>query len=249
MAGVAALDFNLTQRALTVTHVPGVLPQLIEALESLGLGAAIRAESVPARTAAGQATNWWPLAFSGVAALLAELVYWLNGGNHWVVIALSIVAIATGGLTTYRKGWIALRNRNLNMNALMSIAVTGAMAIGHWPEAAMVMVLFALAEVIEARSLDRARHAIRGLLDLAPNARPRGNRTGAGPRSMPGPCRSEAVYASNQASVLRSTARSWRVARRSIRRRSRVRACRSRRRRVTPSSPAPSTKAARSNTR
>ena len=58
------------------------------------------------------------------------------------------------------------------MNALMSIAVTGAMLIGHWPEAAMVMVLFALAEVIEAKSLDRARNAIRGLLDLTPN-RPR----------------------------------------------------------------------------
>ena len=54
------------------------------------------------------------------------------------------------------------------MNALMSIAVTGAMAIGQWPEAAMVMVLFALAEVIEARSLDRARNAIRGLMELAP---------------------------------------------------------------------------------
>lgn len=54
------------------------------------------------------------------------------------------------------------------MNALMSIAVTGAMLIGHWPEAAMVMALFTLAEVIEARSLDRARNAIRGLLDLAP---------------------------------------------------------------------------------
>lgn len=54
------------------------------------------------------------------------------------------------------------------MNALMSIAVTGAMLIGHWPEAAMVMVLFALAEVIEAKSLNRARNAIRSLLDLAP---------------------------------------------------------------------------------
>ena len=42
------------------------------------------------------------------------------------------------------------------------------MAIGHWPEAAMVMVLFTLAEVIEARSLDRARNAIRGLLELTP---------------------------------------------------------------------------------
>jgi Cd2+/Zn2+-exporting ATPase len=50
----------------------------------------------------------------------------------------------------------------------MSIAVTGAMAIGSWPEAAMVMFLFTLAEVIEAKSLDRARNAIRGLLDLTP---------------------------------------------------------------------------------
>ncbi|MBC9756070.1 cation-transporting P-type ATPase, partial [Klebsiella pneumoniae] len=90
------------------------------------------------------------------------------GGNHWVVVILALAAILTGGLSTYKKGWIALKNRNLNMNALMSIAVTGAMVIGHWPEAAMVMVLFALAEVIEARSLDRARDAIRGLMDLAP---------------------------------------------------------------------------------
>jgi Cd2+/Zn2+-exporting ATPase len=63
---------------------------------------------------------------------------------------------------------VAVRNRDLNMNALMSIAVTGAMLIGEWPEAAMVMVLFALAEVIEAKSLDRARRAIGGLLALAP---------------------------------------------------------------------------------
>src|SRR5690606_13706153 len=76
--------------------------------------------------------------------------------------------IITGGLPTYKKGLIALKNLNLNINALMSIAVTGAMLIGHWPEAAMVMFLFALAEVIEARSLDRARNAIRGLMDLAP---------------------------------------------------------------------------------
>ncbi|MBM3006639.1 cation-transporting P-type ATPase, partial [Escherichia coli] len=113
-------------------------------------------------------TKWWPLAIAGANAVLAEVVYWLNGGNHWVVVILALAAILTGGLSTYKKGWIALKNRNLNMNALMSIAVTGAMVIGHWPEAAMVMVLFALAEVIEARSLDRARDAIRGLMDLAP---------------------------------------------------------------------------------
>jgi Cd2+/Zn2+-exporting ATPase len=73
-------------------------------------------------------------------------------------------------LATYKKGWIALRNRNLNMNALMSIAVTGALLIGQWPEAAMVMFLFALAEVIEVKSLDRARNAIRGLLAMTPES-------------------------------------------------------------------------------
>ena len=90
------------------------------------------------------------------------------------MIVLALVSIFTGGLSTYKKGWIALKNLNLNMNALMAIAVTGGMAIGHWPEAAMVMFLFALAEVIEAKSLDRARNAIRGLMDLAPGPAIRG---------------------------------------------------------------------------
>src|SRR3989344_373099 len=44
----------------------------------------------------------------------------------------------------------------------------GAIVIGQWPEAAMVMALYAIAELIEARSVDRARNAIKGLLDLAP---------------------------------------------------------------------------------
>ena len=81
---------------------------------------------------------------------------------------LALAAIAVGGLDTYRKGWVAVRHRTLNINALMSIAVTGAALIGQWPEAAMVMVLFSLAEQIEARSLARARDAIGGLLALAP---------------------------------------------------------------------------------
>ncbi|MFK5925235.1 MAG: heavy metal translocating P-type ATPase [Desulfuromusa sp.] len=113
-------------------------------------------------------TNWWPMVFSGIAATAAEAIHWLNGGFHWSVAVLAILAILTSGLPTYKKGLIALRNFNLNMNALMAIAVTGAMLIGQWPEAAMVMFLFALAEVIEAKSLDRARNAIRGLMDLTP---------------------------------------------------------------------------------
>jgi Cd2+/Zn2+-exporting ATPase len=46
--------------------------------------------------------------------------------------------------------------------------VTGAFLIGQWPEAAMVMALYAIAEMIEARSVDRARNAIKTLMALAP---------------------------------------------------------------------------------
>lgn len=169
--GVADLGFNLMQRTLSVRHADDALPEVLAALQSLGFEALVieAAGTAPASGAPVEAkTNWWPLGLSMVTAAAAEALYWFHSGNHWSVLLLALVAILAGGLSTYKKGWIALKNLNLNMNALMSIAVTGAMLIGHWPEAAMVMVLFALAEVIEAKSLDRARNAIRGLLDLAP---------------------------------------------------------------------------------
>ncbi|MBY0242354.1 MAG: heavy metal translocating P-type ATPase [Burkholderiaceae bacterium] len=170
MPGVTDLQFNLVQRTLAVRHAPEILPSVRAALASLGLDAEVErneeseADEAPLTTP----TNWWIVAASGSAAALAELLYWINDGNHWSVVLLAVISIATGGLPTYKKGWIALKNLNLNMNALMTIAVTGAMLIGHWPEAAMVMFLFALAEIIEAKSLDRARNAIRGLMGLAP---------------------------------------------------------------------------------
>lgn len=171
MAGIVGIEFNLVQRLLTVQHTPEILPSILKTLKSLDLEAQVQGsketETATTLTLPTQ-TNWWPMIVSGVSATAAEVVHWLNGGFHWTVPTLAILAILTGGLPTYKKGFIALRNLNLNMNALMAIAVTGAMLIGQWPEAAMVMFLFALAEIIEAKSLDRARNAIRGLMDLAP---------------------------------------------------------------------------------
>ncbi len=167
---VSALEFNLMQRILTIVHLPGSEPSLLAALKSLDFipvriesGSDSSGVSTPAKK-----KHWWPLVVAGVAAIGAELVEFSGMGERWLVLVLALIAIASTGLGTYRKGWIALKNRNLNINALMSIAVTGAMLIGQWPEAAMVMFLFSVAELIEAKSIDRARHAIRALLDLAP---------------------------------------------------------------------------------
>ncbi|WP_330728015.1 heavy metal translocating P-type ATPase [Burkholderia multivorans] len=170
MDEVSALEFNLMQRMLTVEHVPGAQPAIERAIRTLGMTpeAASAGTPAPAAPAEAPAKPWWPLALAGAAAIASEAASWA-GLPAWLSALLAIAAVLSCGLTTYRKGWIALRNGNLNINALMSIAVTGAMAIGQWPEAAMVMVLFTIAELIEAKSLDRARNAIQGLMRLAPD--------------------------------------------------------------------------------
>ncbi|WP_434678472.1 heavy metal translocating P-type ATPase [Pseudomonas sp. R1-18] len=170
LAGVQKLEFNLINRLLGVWHdLPSTDP-IREAIGSLGMQADPVEEGADPAVAAAPATkkHWWPLALSGVAALGAEAVHFASLGPTWVVAMLAMVSIFSCGLGTYKKGWIALKNFNLNINALMSIAVTGAVLIGQWPEAAMVMFLFTVAELIEARSLDRARNAISGLMQLAP---------------------------------------------------------------------------------
>ncbi len=117
--------------------------------------------------AGGMLPAWWHLALGGVLALGSELVHWFSGPT-WLTIVCAIAAVALAGTATYRKGLVALRYGDLNINALMSIAVTCALLIGQWPEAAMVMVLFTLSEWIEAKSLDRTRAAVSGLMNLAP---------------------------------------------------------------------------------
>lgn len=177
VAGIEKLDFNLMQRKLTVTHALADPSSIEAALTAIGMHA-VRADLPVLPSATGAAPlpsptvpqrKWWLLGIGAIAAVLAEVVAW-NGGQDgaWPVIVLALIAIAVSGTETYKKGWTALKNRNLNINALMSIAVTGAVIIGQWPEAAMVIVLFSLAEMIEALSLDRARNAIRGLMAMTP---------------------------------------------------------------------------------
>lgn len=170
LPGISELEFNLLQRVLTVRHTADALPIALAAIRDLGFTPVVEGS-----TAADEKTGapprkkaWWPLAVSGVAAVSAEVLHFAELAPEWVVAGMALFAILLCGLATYKRGWIALKNRNLNINALMSIAVTGAVLIGQWPEAAMVMFLFSVAELIEAKSLDRARHAIRGLMDLTP---------------------------------------------------------------------------------
>lgn len=172
MPGIVRLDFNLIGRELTVYHRLNDLHPVEEALIAIGMGphlieAGQRPTALP--PALPMRARVW-LAASGVAAIAAEATAWITGNEHHPLGAvLAVVAILTSGLPTLKKGWIALRHFTLNIYFLMTLAVGGALIIGRWSEAAMVVFLFALAEAIEALSLERARHAIQALSALAPD--------------------------------------------------------------------------------
>lgn len=177
VAGIRSLGFQLGARTLTIDAPAPVLAEALAAVRKIGFDpqpVAMPAAGADALHSHGGAnTGLWKLGVALLLAVFAELIGFYGGEGMPAMVAeaaLALGAIALAGFDTYRKGMGALRRGQLNINALMSVAVTGAFAIGQWPEAAMVMTLYAIAELIEARSVDRARNAIQKLMALAPEA-------------------------------------------------------------------------------
>ena len=108
---------------------------------------------------------------TAVAGLLTlvGLVLAVAGAPLWSRIGLFTTAILIGGIPVARRAiqelWLS---QNLGINVLMGIAVTGAVLIGEWAEAAIVVVLFSLGEALEGYAAEQARGAVNRLLDLAP---------------------------------------------------------------------------------
>ena len=126
--GIKDLAFNLMERRLTVDHsLPDDGP-ILGALSEIGMRAgpqpvactscasdrAAEAPTVPTRTRL-------LMAVSGAAALAAEALAWSGVDETSLpVIALALLSIATGGLGTLKKGWVALKSFTLNINFLMN---------------------------------------------------------------------------------------------------------------------------------
>ncbi len=178
VAGILALSFRLGARMLTITAPQPAVDAALAAIRRAGfdpqpLPAASQGPAADshAHDMQGMSGGLARLGFALLLAIAAEAFAYFGGGTAVVTeieMALAAAAIGLAGLDTYKKGIASLRHGRLNITALMSVAVTGAFLIGEWPEAAMVMALYAIAELIEARSLDRARNAIQSLMALAP---------------------------------------------------------------------------------
>jgi len=169
--GIKELKFFLVTREVEVYFDPEKIQEkeIIARINKLGL----KAEPVQEREDGGRKKaedignrNRRLLvltAIAGALTLLGIFLSWL-GIKEEISLAIYLLAILTGGTHIARKGLAAARHLSLDMNFLMTIAVIGAAFIGEWVEAAVVVFLFSLAQLLENYSLDRARRSMHSLL-------------------------------------------------------------------------------------
>lgn len=104
------------------------------------------------------------LAFTTLDVTLATAAWWTLTTGQLAYVMSTIVA----GTPILRDGFYSLRQRSLDIDLLMSIAIVGAIAAALPFEAAMLAVLYSIAELLERHAMDRARSSMHELLDLSP---------------------------------------------------------------------------------
>jgi Zn2+/Cd2+-exporting ATPase len=168
LAGLEGISADLLQQRLTITYDAAKLntSAIAEAVAQTGMRAWLEHEQ-PVGPAPSAATRRLFVILSGVL-VAAGMALEFGGVERRIVIAAYALAIASGGFYSVRRALHAARSLALDINVLMFVAVAGAMALGEWGEGASVVFLFALAQLLEARAMDRARGAISALMDLAP---------------------------------------------------------------------------------
>ena len=107
--------------------------------------------------------------YGGALLLLAIAIDLLSAAPTRVSQLFYILAMAVALKPVAISGINALRiNREFSINLLMTIAALGALILGEYLEAAMVIFLFAIGEALEGYTADRARDSLRGLVALKP---------------------------------------------------------------------------------
>lgn len=105
---------------------------------------------------------------SGILAVIS-LVLKETIGYELITIILMLAVTIIAGAPIFKKAIGALRFKILGIDALVSIAVIGALIIGEYWEAAAVTFLFMFGDYLEARTIQKTRSSIQSLLKLAPD--------------------------------------------------------------------------------
>jgi len=170
LPGVEDLAADVMTGRLRITYDATRLTpaDLTEAVAATGMRAWLENEQPAPANLALPRTRVALLLLSGLAFLAGLGAEWAGFASPWF-LGLYAVSILAGAAITARRALGSVRALSLDINVLMLVAVAGAVVIGEWSEASAVIFLFALAQWLETRSMERARHAIRALMELAPS--------------------------------------------------------------------------------
>ena len=116
----------------------------------------------------------WQVRELQVAAIAAVVLAagWVLGATGTVpagaATALTLVTAVTAASTFVPGALRALRHGRVGVGTLMTVAAVGAVALGQYTEAALLGILFSVAEGLEHHAVARTRRGLRALLDLVP---------------------------------------------------------------------------------
>nr|HPI78834.1 HAD-IC family P-type ATPase [bacterium] len=107
-------------------------------------------------------------AAAGVLFAAGAAVENFTSAPRLVSVSIYAATLIVAGAPVFIGGAKSIRARSLDMNALMSISITGAVLIGAWEEGAMVVLLFSIAEMIEEYTVSKANKSVEAMLELTP---------------------------------------------------------------------------------
>ncbi len=167
LAGMEAVAADVIRQRLHVKYDAAKLTTsvMVDAVGQTGMRMWLEHEE-PRSTGADVQWRQRLMATSGIALLAGGAAFFT--GNSAIAAPVLALSAISGAIYPVRRAVTALRTGTVDINVLMVVAVVGAMVLGDWVEAASVVFLFAVAQWLEVRTLERARQAIRALLDLSP---------------------------------------------------------------------------------
>jgi Cd2+/Zn2+-exporting ATPase len=104
----------------------------------------------------------------GACGLGGYLAHVIAPSLSWLSRALYLVGIAAGAWDAAKDAWPNLRTLKLDIHFLMLAVAAGAMAIGAWGEAVLLLFLFSASGAMEAFALDRTHREVSALLKSSP---------------------------------------------------------------------------------
>ncbi|MBA3875888.1 MAG: cadmium-translocating P-type ATPase [Anaerolinea sp.] len=168
--GVRSVEVFDAAGIVGVEHDGRVTDEQIErAARKIGLGLA----PAEVRRPLERERPWWRapkfLALAaGALLVVAGLAFELVLAQPGLALLFYAPSIAVAGFYPLKSALAALRERRLTITTLLVVAAIGAIALGVVGEAAELVVIFSLGEVLEDYVSDRARGSIRALMALAP---------------------------------------------------------------------------------